>query len=681
MDHYLQDHPLCGLYISEDQNGICAGFATIGALGTKGWVCELSSDSTHPYAVIDKILHLLFVASGKKIVVSASSMGLYETLKHHFGSYEVMVDVPSLTLDEQNRVFQEVFSLRSLLTPVDHLNLEASPLASMALALAAMHLRTSCFLPLIPPNILRMDGLLQLGNNPLEQLEMVPPDPRDLTIAKLFLTMRTEVGKKLGRFRFGLPTIDIHELNERYDVIERVASQCDYMDQELGRLEDIAQLWSHMRRDTVWNEKGESLCRGLERLADLSDYLHQHRIEIGAIEGAEIRDWCREFRINHHRLQWLAEQNAFIGSVLSWIAIMDVAVTSAMVAKRYALCRPLLIETKKDESFIQAMGLRHLLVEMQGISYVPNDIVMGNREYLDLPYPDTVMLDSAVHDGADISGVLLYGINSSGKSSLMKSIGIAVVLAQGGFFVPAKAMKFSPFNALYTRILSRDNVVKSLSTFGVEMLELNSIFHKATPKTLILGDEISHGTETLSAVAIVASTILELARQNALFILTTHLHQLSMVKELSQLRSVVSLHLSVHYDESIDQLIYDRRLRAGRGSSVYGLEFAESLHMHKGFLANAKRLRENLAKEYDVLELSHKQEYLKRYSQVVACECVICGALIKHRISPQKRQQHHHLIPLCDTHARHIVEGKINVTQIIMTPQGLRLDYETQLQG
>jgi DNA mismatch repair protein MutS len=291
------------------------------------------------------------------------------------------------------------------------------------------------------------------------------------------------------------------------------------------------------------------------------------------------------------------------------------------------------------------------------------------------------MLDSKVHDGANIRGVLLYGINSSGKSSLMKSIGIAVTLAQAGFFVPVKAMKFSLFDGVYTRIQSRDNVAKSLSTFGVEMLELNTIFSRATERSLILGDEISHGTETLSAVAIVASTIMELSKKGALFLMTTHLHQLSMISELSRLREVVHLHLSVRYDDTSDRLIYDRILKAGRGSSVYGLEFAESLHMNPSFLKNAKRLRENLAKEYDVLELGNQKEYIKRYREVVASECVICGALVRNLQKSPASKEHHHLIALCETHSREISQGKIKLRGFIMTPQGLRLEYETQLEG
>lgn len=617
MDHYLMTNPLCGLYITEDIDGICAGFAFIGALGMSGWVCEIASDASHPYATIDKILHLLFVASAKKIIIGTSSSALYETLKHHFESFDVVLELTLLSSSEQNELFENVFALRSLLNPIDHLSLEESAQAAMALGLLSMHVQNSSFLPFVTPKVLQMHGLLQMGNNPLEQLEMVSHDEREPSIAKLFLKMRTLEGQQLGRFRFGLPITDTDELNERYELIEKLRSHCDFLDQELALLPNISQSWAIVRLHKFWDKQAEKLCEGLERLAAIDEYLVKHNVVIRLVGASAIRDWCCEFRNNHNRSQWLKEQNTFIGSLLLWIAQIDVAVTSALVAKRHGLCRPTLVKTHRDESFIQVMGLRHLLVEAQGNDYVPNDIVMGNRDYLDMPYPQTVMLNPRVHDGANINGVLLYGINSSGKSSLMKSIGIAVILAQAGFFVPARAMKFSPFEALFTRILSRDNVVKSLSTFGVEMLELNSIFHKVTPKTLVLGDEISHGTETLSAVAIVASTIIELAINNSIFILTTHLHQLSMVNELVNLRTVVSLHLSVHYDDKSDSLVYDRILRAGRGSSVYGLEFAESLHMHEGFLANAKRIRENLASEYDGLELRRQLKSPKAKSMYV----------------------------------------------------------------
>uniref|UniRef100_UPI00261C3645 MutS-related protein n=1 Tax=Sulfurimonas sp. TaxID=2022749 RepID=UPI00261C3645 len=206
------------------------------------------------------------------------------------------------------------------------------------------------------------------------------------------------------------------------------------------------------------------------------------------------------------QLQALFERrySLLFGRVISYVADLDVGVSSSKVAQEYKHSRPMIVEAQRDENFMQIMQLRHPLIEVQerGGLYVPNDIVMGNRDYLDLPHPKTVMLDVSVHDGHEINGVLLYGINSSGKSSLMKSIGIAVLMAQSGFFVSAAVMKFSIFDSIFTRIVSKDNLAKGLSTFAVEMLELKNIFNRATTRSLVLGDEISHGTETLSGVAI-----------------------------------------------------------------------------------------------------------------------------------------------------------------------------------
>ncbi len=381
--------------------------------------------------------------------------------------------------------------------------------------------------------------------------------------------------------------------------------------------------------------------------------------------------------------------------VIQYVADLDVAVSSAKTAQMYNYARPMIVDVKEDENFMQIMALRHPLIEIQerqGI-YVPNDIVMGTREYMDLPYPETVMLDVAVHDGHDINGVLLYGINSSGKSSLMKSIGVSVLLAQSGFFVPASAMKFSLFESIFTRIVSKDNLAKGLSTFAVEMLEMKNIFNRATMNSLVLGDEISHGTETLSGVSIVASSIIKLAKLRSIFLFATHLHQLATMEELKRLPNIVDLHLSVEYDEAQDRLTFNRKLQGGSGSSVYGLEFARSLHMDNEFLDTANKIRKRLANDFDELELLVKKRTSKYNKELYVTKCVICGAMAEdvHHISQRSladkagfighfHQDHkHNLIPLCKEHHRSIHDGKITVKGFVMTSTGLELEVEDQL--
>jgi DNA mismatch repair protein MutS len=381
--------------------------------------------------------------------------------------------------------------------------------------------------------------------------------------------------------------------------------------------------------------------------------------------------------------------------VIAYVADLDVGVSSSKIASDYNHARPMIVDVKEDENFMQIMQLRHPLIEIQerGGLYVPNDIVMGNRDYMDLPHPKTIMLDVSVHDGHEINGVLLYGINSSGKSSLMKSIGIAVLMAQAGFFVSASVMKFSLFDSIFTRIVSKDNLAKGLSTFAVEMLELKNIFNRASIRSIVLGDEISHGTETLSGVAIVASAIKKLADIRSLFVFATHLHQLSTMPEITNINNVVDLHLSVEYDEESDKLLFNRVLQAGSGSSIYGLEFAKSLHMDKEFLDIANNIRKRLANDFDELELLVKKKKSKYNKDLYVTKCVICGAVADdvHHISHKSladqagfighfhKDHKHNLIPLCKEHHNQIHDGKIKVDGFVMTSKGLELQYEEQL--
>ena len=378
--------------------------------------------------------------------------------------------------------------------------------------------------------------------------------------------------------------------------------------------------------------------------------------------------------------------------VISYVADLDVGVSSSKVAQSYKYSRPIIVDVESDENFMQIIKLRHPLIENQELGgiYVPNDIIMGDRKYNDTPHIESAMLDSSVHNGHNINGVLLYGINSSGKSSLMKSIGIALIMAQSGFFVSASMMKFSIYDSLFTRIVSKDNLAKGLSTFAVEMLEMKNIFNRATTRSLVLGDEISHGTETLSGVAIVASSIMKLSKIRCLFLFATHLHQLATMKEITTLQNVVNLHLSVEYDAKKDSLIFNRILQAGSGSSVYGLEFARSLHMDSEFLETANKIRKRLANDFDELELLIQKKKSKYNKELYITKCVICSDVAEdvHHISQQAtsdkngfighfHQNHkHNLIPLCKKHHKEIHDKKIKIDKFVMTSKGLELQFE-----
>jgi len=385
----------------------------------------------------------------------------------------------------------------------------------------------------------------------------------------------------------------------------------------------------------------------------------------------------------------LALENRFshlLDDLIHFIANIDVATSNAKCTKSMKLTRPIL-QYQKDNSAYEAIGLRHPIIESNEQSgiYVPNDIYLGQGITTKHPH---ITLNAS--NGNEVSGILLYGINSSGKSSLMKSMGLSVILAQAGFFVPAEELKLSLYDQLFTRIVSQDNLYKGLSTFSVEMMELKNIFNRATPKSLILGDEISQGTETESGLSIVAGAILKLIELKSSFIFATHLHQLKNIEPLHKINALIFLHLSVTYDEKHDTLIYNRKLQLGMGSSLYGLEFAKSLHMDKTFLKNAYEIRENLlGKSSELKQLTAKKR--SRYNKgLYVTKCALCDENVEdvHHISQQSlaneegmigainKNHKYNLIPLCKQHHKMIHEGKIHISGFVMTSKGIKLHYQ-----
>ena len=348
----------------------------------------------------------------------------------------------------------------------------------------------------------------------------------------------------------------------------------------------------------------------------------------------------------------------FLDDFSSEIAKIDVAISSAKTAKERKYFRP------KISNKTVLNGLRHPLIEanQENGVYVPNDV-----------------------DFSEFDGMLLYGINSSGKSSLMKSVGIAIFLAQSGFFVPSE-MEYKPFKGIFTRIEAKDNLSKGLSTFAVEMLELKNIFKRADENSLVLGDEIAHGTETLSALSIVASAVIKLSKKHIKFVFATHLHQLMDLDEIKNLPNVVAKHLEVYFDG--EKLIYDRKLKDGSGSSVYGLEFAKSIYMDEEFLKTAENIRKKLTNEYNELELLIKKKRSRYNKNLFISTCAICGAVVEdvHHIKEKEKAKEgfinhmpinhkYNLIPLCKKHHKMVHEGKIIIKGFVTTSKGIELHY------
>ena len=383
-----------------------------------------------------------------------------------------------------------------------------------------------------------------------------------------------------------------------------------------------------------------------------------------------------------------------LAELVLFIAEIDLTVSNIKTSKKYNYTCPQIVKTKDDENFLELIDLRHPIIESNeehGI-YVQNDIILGELALASKEQTDNLIIKNSNPinlQSNKMHGILLFGINSSGKSSLMKAIGISVILAQAGFFVPCKSMRFSIFDSIFTRISGADNIAKGLSSFAVEMMDLKNIFNRASKKSLILGDEISHSTETLSGLSLVASAILKLAKLEALFVFATHLHQLPQIPEIEKLKNIISLHLAVIYIDDEDKLVFNRKLAFGSGSSIYGLEFAKSLHMDKEFLNIANDIRKRLSDDYSKVERISQKQSSKYNSSLYTSTCIICGRACDevHHIQEQKNankdgfighinaNHKYNLIPLCKTHHKMVHDGKINVNGFVTTSKGLELHY------
>lgn len=351
--------------------------------------------------------------------------------------------------------------------------------------------------------------------------------------------------------------------------------------------------------------------------------------------------------------------------VIKLICDIDIVSTHARNAFKYNYHRPIIKESKK--AFIKATDLRHPIIERinDKVEYVTNDIHVGCD---------------------DQDGILLFGLNCSGKTSLSKAVALNIIMAQVGSFVPAK-MEYSPYDNIFTRIPSGDDIFKSMSTFAVEMVELRNILQRATANSLIVGDEISHGTEVISGVAIVGAAICELAQRQSSFIFATHLHNITEVERVKVLNNIKLYHLEVKYDDTTKKLIYDRKLKPGSGASIYGIEVCRSLDLPSSFMEIANEIRRDCIGNNNIISFN-KSRY---NNNVYFDKCDICAKEskeihhIKHQCKADSRgyidstfvNNKNNLMNVCTICHDKIHAGDINIEGYKQTSNGVELFWSS----
>lgn len=358
-------------------------------------------------------------------------------------------------------------------------------------------------------------------------------------------------------------------------------------------------------------------------------------------------------------------------NITNFISNLDFFTCNAKNSIDYCYNRPEIVEF--ENSYIQAEKIRHPLIEViqKDIPYIANDISIGTENE---------------------KGILLYGINSVGKSSYMKSVGVNLIMAQCGMYVAAKKFEYSPYEHIFSRMPSGDNLHEGKSTYVCEINELRTILKRSTKKSLVIGDELCSGTEITSALAIIAAGIKTLSDRGCSFIFATHLHELCDLDCIKKIKNMEIYHLSVEFDKENNCLIYDRKLKKGNGNTLYGLEIAKSLDLPPEFLLFANQVRQ----EHTNMNKNFVEPKISRYSsEIFMDKCKICSAECQevHHIKEQKyanennileEEQIHknrksNLITVCQTCHDKIHNNEFKINGYQQTSEGIKLKIENKI--
>lgn len=323
------------------------------------------------------------------------------------------------------------------------------------------------------------------------------------------------------------------------------------------------------------------------------------------------------------------EHYGFINHLTESIISIDIINTKINLIQEYNLCKPKIVNC--ENSFVDAKKLRHLLIEKldKNEIYVPNDVCLG-KETNDL-------------------GILLYGTNAVGKTSLIKALGISVIMAQSGMYVPCESFTYCPYKYIFTRIIGNDNIFKGLSTFGVEMSELRVILNNCNNNSLILGDELCSGTETDSALSIFNASIELMSERKSNFIFATHFHELPHLKSMKKITSVKCKHLKVKFDYEKQKMYYDRNMHDGQGETIYGLEVCKSLKLPQEFIDRCYEIRNEYMDNKDNILLLKTSKYNKDKIRNI---CEFCNKKLGTEI--------HHLQYQCDANENKYIENSFH---------------------
>ncbi len=305
------------------------------------------------------------------------------------------------------------------------------------------------------------------------------------------------------------------------------------------------------------------------------------KVKEGEVLSAEDRLKAREIELFHELRDAAAAHVPALQRIAGALALADAEATLAEVATQLDWVRPQM--TVSDRLVLE--DSRHPVVES----------LLARGEFV----PNSVRLD-----GASRQILLLTGPNMGGKSTYLRQVAIAVLLAQAGSFVPAVHAEIGLVDRLFTRVGAADRLGAGHSTFMVEMTETADIMRSATPRSLVVLDEVGRGTSTYDGLAI-AWAVTEFLhdahgpRPRTLF--ATHYHELTQLA--LTLPRLVNVHVLVREWE--DQVVFLHRIVDGAADRSYGIHVAQLAGLPAPVLARAREVLAELERERVAMTVEH----------------------------------------------------------------------------
>ncbi len=291
-----------------------------------------------------------------------------------------------------------------------------------------------------------------------------------------------------------------------------------------------------------------------EQLKEYESRILTARERIGELESGIFRQVCAQVAAEGKRLLVLADA----------IAGIDVRLALAEAASRYGYCRP---EVMADGDIVIRDG-RHPVVErtLPAGAFVPNDVHLSAEE-------------SQI--------IVLTGPNMAGKSTYLRQVALTVLMAQIGSFVPAGSAQIGLVDRIFTRIGAQEDIASGQSTFMVEMLETANILHNATPRSLVILDEIGRGTSTYDGMAIARAVVEYLHNHSdraAKTLFATHYHELvALARILPRVKNY-----NVAVTEEGGSVVFLHRIVPGGADRSYGIHVAELAGLPKPVVKRAR---------------------------------------------------------------------------------------------